>query len=242
MISRTVFAFGALAAAILSPAAASAQEQPVVVELFTSQGCPLSPTANELLSELDTASGDGRDLLVLAYGVDYWNLFGWTDRYAKPEFVDRQRAYVDSGEASRVFTPHLVINGAPDMIQFEPEAVLERILEAPATPLRARLTDDGAGLTLSLEGEPATQALTLWRVVFTPGAERMVIESGPNRGKEMIQYNMVNSLERLGEWRGGAFDAVVLPPPQGQAVAVLAQAGPGGPILAAAHYSGASAR
>lgn len=242
MISFFALAFGALAAAVLSPPAAAAQEPPVVVELFTSQGCPISPKANALMSELDAAGAGGRELLVLAYGVDYWNLFGWRDRYARPEFVDRQRAYVETGDASRVFTPHLVINGAPDMIRFEPEAVRDRILAAPATPLRAQLTQAGDALTLSIDGAPPENALTLWRVAFTPGEERMRIEAGPNRGEEVIQFNMVTSLERLGEWRGGAFETAIAPPPEGQAVAVLAQAGAGGPILAAAHYSGASAR
>jgi len=234
-----------LTAAISSTAVLSAQhgaaEAPadpaplVVVELFTSQSCPMCPEANTLLGELADATTPSGEVLALAYGVSYWNLFGWRDEYAQPDFNQRQRAYVDAGEARRVFTPHFIVNGAPELLRYDTERVREAVLAAPAAPAAARLVPaDGGGVQLEVSG--ADGELTVWRVSYTPGEEIASIGGGPNRGKSMSHFNMVSEIAELGAWtpQGGAMP--VAPPAEGEALAVLLQDGPGGPIIAAARY------
>jgi hypothetical protein len=221
------------ATALAQPAAPDAQPV-VVVELFTSQTCPMCPGANALLGELSQAQAEHGEVLALAYGVSYWNLFGWRDRYAQPEFNARQRAYVDAGEARRVFTPHFVVNGAPQLIRYEPDTVREAVLSAPAAPVTARLVPEAD--SAQLEVGASEGAFSVWRVSYTPGEETMAVEGGPNRGKIMSHYNMVRDISRVGDWRPDAPPLQIEAPQAGEAVAVLLQAGEGGPIVAAARY------
>ena len=207
----------------------AAPEAVIVVELFTSQGCPLCPAANELLA----AYGAREDVIALAWGVNYWDAYGWTDQFAMPEFIDRQKAYVDAGEAMRVYTPHFVINGAPEQLRFDPARITAALGDSASLPIaRISESEDGAH-SLSLEGERATPA-EIWLVQYMPGVEERQIESGRNAGLRMTHFNMVRSVEKLADWTGG--DAAYgLPEPADDLDAVvLVQDGPGGRILTAA--------
>ncbi|WP_375547916.1 DUF1223 domain-containing protein [Oceanicaulis alexandrii] len=207
----------------------AAPEAVIVVELFTSQGCPLCPAANELLAEY----GAREDVIALAWGVNYWDAYGWADQFAMPEFIDRQKAYVDAGEAMRVYTPHFVINGAPEQLRFDPARITTALEDSTSLPI-ARISESETGAqTLSLEGERATPA-EIWLVQYTPGVEERQIESGRNAGLRMTHFNMVRSVEKLADWSGG--DAAYgLPEPADDLDAVvLVQDGPGGRILTAA--------
>ena len=86
---------------------AIAQDQPVVVELFTSQGCSSCPPADALLHEL--AARD--DVVALAMHVDYWDYIGWKDVFGNPAHSARQRAYAKAGNRRMVYTPQMIVNG-----------------------------------------------------------------------------------------------------------------------------------
>ena len=117
-----------------------------VVELFTSQGCPLCPAANQLLAEF----GEEDDVIALAWGVNYWDAYGWADQFAMPQFMDRQKAYVDAGEAMRVYTPHFVLNGAPEQLRFDAGRITAALdATAPIPSAHIEETDAGA-LSLAL--------------------------------------------------------------------------------------------
>src|ERR1700689_4826110 len=81
---------------------------PVVVELFTSQGCNSCPPADQFLGELAKRP----DILALAFHVDYWNYIGWTDPFGKPWATGRQRDYQESLHLRYVYMPEMVVNGA----------------------------------------------------------------------------------------------------------------------------------
>ncbi|OAB60456.1 hypothetical protein AY599_28725 [Leptolyngbya valderiana BDU 20041] len=207
-----------------------AESGPVVVELFTSQGCPLCPDANNLLEELDAYGG----VIAIAYGVGWWDVYGWRDEFARPEFAERQTAYVEAGEAMRVFTPHYVINGSPEKMRFSPEAVRAAVVGAEPLDPHIRLAD-GA---VVLDGPARETPARLWRVDYRPGAVSRRIEGGANAGRTMRHFNMATGLAPLGDWAGGEMRIALEPPEDGEACAVLVQDGPGGPIIAAAAIEG----
>src|SRR4051812_11073686 len=91
----------------LSPAWAGGVS-PVVVELFTSQGCSSCPPADEYLGELTRR----KDVIPLAFHVDYWNYIGWVDPYATKEMTQRQKDYARALNQRYVYTPEMVVNGA----------------------------------------------------------------------------------------------------------------------------------
>lgn len=234
----------ALFAAILSVQAADDASGPApaqdpvrdgvrVVELFTSQGCPMCPGANALIAEIGAAEGD---VLALSYGVDYWDeVYGWEDTFAMEAFTARQQAYVDAGDAHRVFTPHFVINGGPEKLRYSEERVRGAVEAAASLPilLEAATSPEGR-ITLTLEGAARDSAAQVWFVTYHPGVATRLIESGPNAGREMTHYNMVRDIQALGEWRGRLMSLEAPAPADGLAAAVLVQDGPGGRILTAA--------
>jgi hypothetical protein len=92
--------------------AAHAQPRPVVVELFTSQGCSSCPPADAYLGQLSRHS----DVLALAFHVDYWDDLGWRDRFALPQAAERQNVYARNLHRSSLYTPQLVVDGRFDSL------------------------------------------------------------------------------------------------------------------------------
>ncbi|MGY6628729.1 MAG: DUF1223 domain-containing protein [Oceanicaulis sp.] len=209
----------------------------VVAELFTSQACRFCPAANDWLA----VAGEREHVLVLAYGVDYWDaMYDWPDEYAQPEFVERQKAYVDAGEARRVFTPHLVINGGPERMRFSPERA-EAALEAAAFLAAPDAWLEGGAIAIRLDGPRLESPADVWVMHFTPGAETRLITAGSNAGVEMTHYNMVRAIAHAGEWPGGRATLHAPAPGADQSSAVLVQSGPGGRLIAAARVRAATA-
>lgn len=227
----------ALAAA--SPLAARADDAPVVVELFTSQGCSSCPPADKYLGELAKRP----DLLALAFHVEYWNYIGWTDSYSKPWATQRQRNYQAALKLRYVYTPEMVINGAAEGVGSEPATIepLIRAAEAERAPhpsLTLRWRDDGALLADIGQGKsPADEPATLWLVGFD-NMHTMAVTSGENEGKTAWDHHPVRSFRRLGSWAGWS-EELIVPPEEAKSLgdygaAVLLQQNGSGPILTAA--------
>src|SRR5215469_8529565 len=109
---------GAVAATVtVSAAWADERAAPVVVELFTSQGCNSCPPADAYLGELARRP----ELLTLGFHVDYWNYIGWTDPFARHWATQRQRGYMQSLNQRYVYTPQMVVNGASQGVGSEPD-------------------------------------------------------------------------------------------------------------------------
>ncbi len=202
-----------------------------VVELFTSQGCPMCPGANELLAAIGETDGD---VLAIAYGVDYWDVYGWEDTFAMEAFTARQQAYVHAGDAHRVYTPHFVINGAPEKIRFSEARVRQAVAEASGLPALINAETETGAITIRIDGPPRETPATVWLVAYHPGVETRLIEDGPNAGREMVHYNMARDVTALGPWTGGPAEFNAEPPAAELAAAILVQDGPGGRILSAA--------
>ena len=229
-----VLALAASTVAAATPVAPS----PVVVELFTSQGCNSCPPADAYLGELTKRA----DVLALAFHVDYWNYIGWNDPFAKP-WATRQRAYQETMHQRYVYTPQMVVNGAAEGVGSEP-AKIDPLIAAAATKSAAgpsvalHWLQDGALAVDVGEGvSPAGQPATLWLVGYDRPHVTAVLR-GENEGRSLTDYNAVRSYRRLGAWAGWSME-VVVPAEEAKAlsdggVAVLLQDQGTGPILSAA--------
>jgi hypothetical protein len=220
---------GSLAAlAFAAPAYAQPAGPLQVVELFTSQGCSSCPPANAAVAQLSARP----EILALSFGVTYWDQLGWKDTFAQKKFTDRQWDYAKGLRHDNVGTPQVVINGRLDVVG-------QRVSEIEAALRSARLAGDGPAVTFTTTGAIVTgaaprHAADVWLVRYDPNIVQVPVKRGENTGKTLPHKNVVRELTRLGQWSGGPKTYAVAPAPTGLKSAILVQAGPGGPILAAA--------
>ena len=205
---------------------------PVVVELFTSQGCSSCPPADALMHDLAARE----DVIPLALHVDYWDYIGWKDPFARPGHVERQRGYAAEARRRSIYTPEMVIDGESDIVGTKPGALNAAIEKHRAEPASVSLTLKREGDMIVVTATPLTDMAvpcTIHLVRYTP--ERTTrIERGENAGKTISYANIVEDWQVLGEWNGAEparFTAKV----DGDApVVVLVQESGHGPIHAAA--------
>src|SRR5215216_322797 len=121
---RTAALFALILAA--GPVAAAAKPPPVLVELYTAQGCGSCGDANGLVAKLAERPG----VLPLTFSVDYWDYLGWTDTFAKPEFAERQKAYVTRLKLREPYTPQVVVDGLGEAAGLKPAEVEKLVRSA----------------------------------------------------------------------------------------------------------------
>ena len=173
---------------------------PVVVELFTSQGCSSCPPADAILAEL---SSDPR-LITLSLHVDYWDYLGWKDKFASPKFTARQKDYAHHARDKMVYTPQIIVQGEHRMVGSKASDVAAAIGAELAQARPTQVFLDRNGETLSIRAEPIAQSRGLIRVQlvrFSP-VESVVIERGENAGKTINYHNVVKSWQVVGKWDG----------------------------------------
>jgi hypothetical protein len=225
--------FGALAGLVCSAWAGEAP--PVVVELFTAQGCSSCPPADRYLGELATRP----DILALAFHVDYWNYIGWEDPFASKAATQRQHDYAKRMGLRYVYTPQMVIDGTLEGVGSE-RAVIGPLLKAaaaePGPRAAAALTraDDGR-LLVHIDAGQAPEPAMIWLVGFDHERTTHVLR-GENGGQTLKDYQVVRSFEEIGTWTGEAIDlAVASSRVAGDGgAAILVQLGGSGHIIGAA--------
>ena len=234
-----LFALVALVA-LPGPRGAGAQEAaasaaPVLVELFTSQGCNSCPPADELLGEL----AQRPDVVALSLHVDYWDYIGWKDPYASPMNTDRQRRYAEALNLRYVFTPQIVVDGRANVVGSRRDEVLAAIEAAAgrAKPIEIRLLSEGGGKVVIPAGHAPDAGATVWLAVYDRSQETEV-KRGENAGRTLRNANVVRSFERIGTWTGARLE---IPLDLSAALArgrdgcaVIVQQGRNGPVLAVA--------
>ena len=217
-----------LAAAAKSPVA----RPPVVVELYTAQGCASCGDANAYLAKLADRPG----VLALTLPVDYWDYLGWADTFAKPEFAERQKAYVSRLALREPYTPQVVVDGRAQAGGLQTAKVEQLLAEAARHPRKTlALAFVGAARVDVGTGVPPRGGAEVWMIRYDPRAQEVAVKTGDNKGQTMVHRNVVREIKRLGAWRGRA-RAYRLPPAaeDGLATAVLVQAAPGGRVLGVA--------
>lgn len=222
---RTLVIALALAA---GPAAAADPARPVLVELFQSQGCSSCPPANANL----LAIAGRPDVLALSFQVTYWDRLGWKDTFARPAFTARQWDYAKAGGRRQVATPQMIINGR-GVINGGNRAQLAQALRQFDRGAAGPAISAGEG-QVTIGAGAAQGAATVWLVRFDPRTIDVPIRAGENGGKTLPHRNVVRALELLGSWQGKSARFSLGQAPDGNLrTAILVQAGPGGPILAA---------
>ncbi|SDN35851.1 hypothetical protein SAMN05216196_101264 [Lutimaribacter pacificus] len=208
-------------------AAAHAQSQPVVVELFTSQGCSSCPPADRFLHEL--AARD--DVIALALHVDYWDYIGWKDKFASPRNTARQKAYAVAAGRRSVYTPQMIIDGGDHVVGNHPMDVAE-LVRAHAERARAVTLNvtrlDADRLRIEVTPKDRTGAPMVIHLVRYRPEETVDIKKGENAGKRLSYANIVSEWTVLAEWDGRAPLRIEAEAPGKQPAAVLVQRkGPG---------------
>ena len=193
-----------LAAAVMLalPVASQAQDRPVVVELFTSQGCSSCPPADAFMEQL-AARGD---VIALSLHVDYWDYIGWADIFAKPEHTARQRGYAKSGDRRMVYTPQMIINGKDHVVGNRPRDVTELIEKhrSDVDDIVLKATRDGNLLRITARTDVAHGMPMLVQLLRYRPEATVAIERGENVGKLLKYSNIVTEMTQLAVWDSSA--------------------------------------
>ena len=232
-MKRAVFLILAGAAILAAPFAAQARHSPakppVVVELFTAQGCASCGKANAFVAGLADRSG----LVVLTWPVDYWDYLGWKDTFAQPEFADRQRAFDRHFGLRDVYTPQVIVDGAAQASGAKSDAVEKLLHDARKAPGRQpslRFYHGGERIAVGA-GPRVRGGVEVWLVRYDPRSQEVEVKDGDNRGHTVTVRNVVRQAVKLGLWRGRAVQFELPEGDEGLKSVVLLQAPKGGRIL-----------
>ncbi len=205
---------------------------PVLVELFTSEGCSSCPPADNLLAELDSSQPvNNADVLVLSEHVDYWNRLGWKDPFSSPLFGARQEAYAGKLRVDDVYTPQVIVDGRYVSVGSNRSNVLHAIessSNSPKPPLQIDVSRQGNTL---LVGAPEHPKGDVW-VAVTEARTISHVTRGENGGRTLQHAGVVLSLTKLTS--GQARIAIEQNWGADLRVVLFVQDGPAGRILQAA--------
>lgn len=191
--------------ALFAREASPADPGPVVIELFTSQGCSSCPPADRLLTRLARDPNLKDRVIPLSFHVDYWNYIGWTDPFSSKRWSERQQGYARAFRSNRIYTPQLVVSGRTGLNGSDEAGARKRIAEAlavepagrvtlsvdPSGPSQDRLkVKVGAKLSRAIEGP-----LDLWVAVYETGLTTKV-GAGENASATLHNDHVVRRLEK----------------------------------------------
>jgi hypothetical protein len=222
-----------VAAALLCGAAAvNAQSRPAVVELFTSEGCNSCPPAEAYVGEL----AQRRDVLALAFHVDYWDDLGWRDRFGLAQSAQRQNAYVNALRLSSAYTPQVIVDGRGDFVGSDRTSI-GKALAGNRDGIELALAVRNGEILIDVGARDKAAPCDVVLVAYLRAAVSP-IGRGENAGRTLKEFNIVRDFRTLGRWDGhtqhyhsrvdslphDATDAAVLVQSSGQATIIGAAA------------------
>jgi hypothetical protein len=236
---RTILGMAASAVTLpLLGRRAQAAGAPVLVELFTSQGCSSCPAADKYAGKL--AQRD--DVIVASLNVDYWDYLGWRDTLAKAEYTQRQNDYARARGDGQVYTPQMVMNGSLHAVGSNSSQVTKAIDAARALSSRVPMdiAVSNSEVTINIGGDAELGGGDVWLMGIKAKVE-VQIERGENSGSSIVYHNVVHRLSAAGMWKGKAQQLVmprkaVAPAGCTSCVAVL-QKPNGGEIMGLAKFA-----
>jgi hypothetical protein len=183
---------------------------PVLVELFTSEGCSTCPPADAFLQTLDRQPVAGAEMIALSEHVDYWNHIGWKDPYSARFYSDRQTAYANRFDLDGPYTPQMVVDGSSEFVGSDRELArkaFDRALAVQKIPVRLSSVSIGAGniLQAHVESGLAPSDAEVVVAVALNHAESKVLR-GENGGRTLTHTAVVTTMVKIGTvMRGQAF-------------------------------------
>jgi len=209
---------------VLGASSAAAGERPIVVELFTSEGCSSCPPADALLAQLASRP----EVLALSFHVDYWDRLGWKDPFSSPAATERQHRYAELLRLATVYTPQIVVDGKWQAVGSD-RAEVERALGSARrshaeVPVALALDHGRAQIRLGPSGEGVSG------VVLLIGFDRRhvtAVARGENSGRTLAHVDVVRSVEEVAQFdgRASAIDVPIRSP--SDRVAAIVQAADG---------------
>jgi hypothetical protein len=206
---RPLLLLGLFGCATASGETVTRDEAPLVIELFTSQGCSSCPPADALLGKLAAAGQvEGRPIVALSYHVDYWNDLGWADPFSRSAWSDRQRVYARALNEDRTYTPELVVGGGAGMVGSQASLVTRAIKAAPKQQaIAARAAWSAEAVTVDAT---APEGADVW-VAIWEDAPLTQVTRGENSGTQMLGDRVVRKLERVATAGHAGKVAIALP-------------------------------
>lgn len=218
-----------------SATSVAAQQGPVVIELYTSQGCSSCPPADEMLAELATRD----DIIAMALHVDYWDYIGWADIFARPEHTNRQQDYARAAGNTTIYTPQFVVGGQDlvigargmelaDTIQAHRQATL------PVAVSLERQASDSLTVAVEMAQADPEGGPYVIQLAQMSAKETVEINRGENAGRQISYSNIVQRLDVLERWDGRAPMTLQVQTADVDLLAVIVQRGTNGAVVGAA--------
>ncbi|KQP41244.1 hypothetical protein ASF49_17895 [Methylobacterium sp. Leaf104] len=179
------------------------ERTPVVIELYTSQGCASCQPASRVLAEFAREPG----IIALTFPITYWDYLGWKDVYAQPAFTARQRAYASLRGERQVFTPQAIVNGEPSMIRSDRnslERALRRARAGSPVQVPVRSWEEGDRICIDVAASSVADAKAELWLLPVMRRRRIAIGGGENKGQVFDYINVVRGMHRIGPWTGHA--------------------------------------
>jgi hypothetical protein len=208
-------------AASLTAAGADSSRAPVLVELFTSEGCSSCPPADRLLESLDSQA------IVLSEHVDYWDGLGWRDPFSGHANTLRQDAYARGFGIPGPYTPQMVIDGVTEFVGNDARRAMDEIARARSREkIGVHLSRTAAGVQVHID--PAAKSADVWLALADESGTSQVA-AGENKGHSLHHVAILRSLRKIGAVKRGAGFArtLAVPPDAGRVIVFLQDSGLG---------------
>lgn len=210
--------------AVATTAATAAN--PIVIELYQSQGCSSCPPANAAVNAVAEQPG----VIALSFAVTYWDRLGWKDIFGDKAYTQRQYDYAHAFNNPNVYTPQIVINGKTAITGIKRGELAQSIASSRPISGGPSIKIEKGEVTVGKGAGPAN----VWLVRYDPRTHNVGIRSGENGGRTLPHKNIVKGLAKLGEWNGAetSFKLPVAGSNQLKTVILVQRIG-AGPIIAA---------
>ena len=197
----------------VASAGAGPTRTPVVVELFTSEGCSSCPPADDLLSRMAQQQPIANvEVIALEEHVDYWNELGWVDPFSSREWTARQQVYAGVLGNGNAYTPQMVVDGKTEFVGSQSRKAWQAVQQAAAEQ-KARVTlrpgsspESGAeNWSVSITKLPETagrDTAEVWLAITETGL-RSAVKRGENAGEDLHHAAVVRSIRKIGEAKAG---------------------------------------
>lgn len=197
---------------VTPPISGDGKRSPVIVELFTSEGCSSCPPADKVLAELESAQQvAGAEIIPMSEHVDYWNYIGWSDPFSSDMFSARQQAYAPIFRNDGVYTPQMVVDGQAEFIGSNLTKAQTAIARAAKLPkgevsVQSALGAQSVKLKISVAKLPAIVANDTAEVLLAITENNLTsqVARGENSGRRLPHTAVVRELRSLGNLNGSS--------------------------------------